>query len=337
MSWIPDRYRDFRAMVRGARPGRDVSDEFAHHLAMRAAENEARGMSPAEARAEAEGRLGDVDAYRREAWAIDERAARTGRRIEIRDALGRETRLAARGLRRAPGFTIVVFATLALGIGAATAIFTLLDAVVLRSLPYPAESRLVWIDSQTSGASSEPWAVSQAGYFYYRAHNQTLDALGAYTVSDVGVVTPDGAQALPAAYTTASVFNVLGLRTVLGRGIQPADDQPGKGTVAVLSHRYWMRVFHGDPSVVGRTIRLTDGSVTVAGVLAPGEEPPRQAVDLWLTLNLDPSAPPVNSHYLDVVGRLKPGVSAEAAQRDLARLTERFPQDLPSAYSPSFM
>jgi putative ABC transport system permease protein len=337
MSWIPDRYRDFRAMVRGARPGRDVSDEFAHHLAMRAAENEARGMSPAEARAEAAARLGDVETYRREAWAIDERAARTGRRIEIRDALGRETRLAARGLRRAPGFTIVVFATLALGIGAATAIFTLLDAVVLRSLPYPAESRLVWIDSQTSGASSRPWAVSEAGYFYYRAHNHTLDALGAFTSGEAGVLTPDGARALPVAYSTASVFDVLGLRTVLGRGIQPADDQPGKQTVAVLSHRYWMRAFHGDPSVIGRTIRLTDGSVTIVGVLAPGEEPPRQSVDLWMTLNLDPSAAPVNSHYLDVVGRLKPGVSAQAAQRDLASLTARFPEDLPSAYSPSFM
>lgn len=337
MSWIPDRYRELRAMVRRTRPGRDVSDELAHHLAMRIAENAARGMSPAEARAEAVARLGDVDMYRREASSIDERAARAGRRIEVRDALGRETRLAARALRRSPGFTLVAFATLALGIGAATAIFTLLDDVVLRPLPYPSESRLVWIESATSGGSSTPWAVSEAGYFYYRAHTRTLAALGAFAVGDAGVVTRDGAEALPAAYATASLFDVLGLRTALGRPIQAADDHPGKGTVAVLSHRFWMREFHGDSSIIGRTIRVDDGERTVVGVLAPGEEPPKQSVDLWLTLNLDPSATPVNSHYLSVVGRLAPGVDAAAAQRDLARLTERFPDDLPAAYSPSFM
>lgn len=324
-------------MVRGARPGRDVSDELAHHLAMRIAENEARGMAPAEARAEAVARLGDVEAYRREAWSIDERAARAGRRIEIRDALGRETRLAARALRRSPGFTLVAFITLALGIGAATAIFTLLDSVVLRPLPYPNDSRLVWVESETSGASSGPWAVSEAGYFYYRSHARTLSALGAFALSDAAIVTRDGAQALPAAYATASMFDVLGLRTILGRGLQAADDQPGKGTAVVLSHRYWMREFHGDPSIVGRTVRLDDGDRTVVGVLAPGEEPPRHSVDLWLTLNLDPAAPPVNSHYLSVVARLAPGVDAAAAQRELASLTERFPDDLPGAYSPGFM
>lgn len=324
-------------MMRGVRPGRDVSDEFAHHLAMRIAENEARGMPPAEARAEAVARLGDADVYRREAWAIDERAARAGRRIEVRDALGRETRLAARALRRSPGFTVVAFITLALGIGAATAIFTLLDSVVLRPLPYPNDNRLVWIESAVSGASEGPWGVSEAGYFYYRAHNRTLDALGAFAPARVAVVTPNGAEALPAMLATASVFDVLGLRTILGRGIQPADDQPGRGTVVVLSHRYWMREFQGDSSVIGRDIRLDDGTRTVVGVLAPGEEPPRQSVDLWLTLNLDPAAPPVNSHYLRVVARLDPGVDAGAAQRDLERLTERFAEDLPAAYSPSFM
>ena len=334
MSWIPDRYRDLLAMVGGVTPKRDVSDEMAHHLAMRVAENVARGMSPEAARAEALVRLGDVRAYEREAEAIDAVAARGRRRIEVRDALGREVRLAVRGLRRSPGFSIVVLVTLALGIGAATAIFTLLDSVVLRPLPYPNEQRLVWIESATS---TTPWAVSEAGYFYYRAHNHTLDALGVFAPNQVAVVTRDGAQALPAIYATASVFDVLGLRTVLGRPIQAADDQPGKGTAVVLSHRYWMREYHGDSSIIGRTIRLDDGVRTVVGVLAPGEEPPLQHVDLWLTLNFDPADPPVNSHFLSAVGRLKPGVDAADAQRDLARLTERFPRDLPGAYSPGFM
>lgn len=337
MSWIPDRYRDLRAMVGGVKPERDVSDELAHHLAMRVAENVARGMSPEAARAEALERLGDVRAYEREAEAIDAVAARGRRRIEIRDALGRETRLAARALRRSPGFSLVVFITLALGIGAATAIFTLLDDVVLRPLPYPNESRLVWIESAVSGASQGPWHVSEAGYFYYRAHNTTLDALGAFAVGDVPVITRDGAESPMVAIATASVFDVLGLRTVLGRGIQPADDRPGQGSVVVLSHRYWMGQFHGDSSVIGQTLRLNDQTRTIVGVLAPGEEPPRSSADLWTTLNLDPAAPPVNSHYLHVVGRLKRGVDPALAQRDLERLTERFPDDLPGAYSPGFM
>ena len=334
MSWIPDRYRDLRAMVGGVSLKRDVSDEMAHHLALRVAENLARGMSPEAARAEALGRLGDVRAYEREAEAIDAVAARGRRRTEVRDALGREVRLAVRGLRRSPGFTCVVLVTLALGIGAATAIFTLLDSVLLRPLPYPNENRLVWIESATS---TTPWAVSEAGYFYYLAHNHTLDALGVFVHSESVVMTRDGAQATPAAYATASVFDVLGLHTILGRPIQAADDTPGKGTAVVLSHRYWMREFHGDSSIVGRSIRMDDGLRTVVGVLAPGEEPPLQSVDLWLTLNFDPADPPVNSHYLSAVARLKPGVDVAAARRDLARLTERFPQDLPGAYSPGFM
>ena len=150
-----------RAMVGSVKPERDVSDELAHHLAMRVAENVSRGMSPEAARAEALARLGDVDAYGREAEAIDAVAARGRRRIEIRDALGREVRLALRGLRRSPGFAVVVLVTLALGIGAATAIFTLLDSVLLRPLRYPNENRLVWIESTTS---TTPWAVSEAGY-----------------------------------------------------------------------------------------------------------------------------------------------------------------------------
>lgn len=337
MSWIPDRYRELRAMVGGVKPERDVSDEMAHHLAMRVAENVARGMSPEAARAEALERLGDVGAYEREAEAIDVVAARGRRRIEVRDALGRETRLALRGLRRSPGFSLVVLATLALGIGAATAIFTLLDDVVLRPLPYPNESRLVWIESEVSGASSGPWGVSEAGYFYYRAHSHTLSALGAFFPYDASVITPDGAQRLPAIYATASVFDVLGLRTIVGRPIQASDDQPGKGSAVVLSHKYWMRAFHGDSSIVGRTIRLDDGVRTVVGVLAPGEEPPRQSVDLWLTLNFDPADPPINDHHFSAVGRLAPGVDAADAQRDLAALTARFPEDLPAAYSPAFM
>ncbi len=338
MSWIPDRYRELRAMVGGVKPERDVSDELAHHLAMRVAENVARGMSPEAARAEALERLGDVGAYEREAEAIDVVAARGRRRIAVRDALGRETRLALRGLRRSPGFSLVVLATLALGIGAATAIFTLLDDVVLRPLPYPNESRLVWIESAVSGASQGPWQVSEAGYFYYRAHNTTFDALGAYAFGEVGVMTRDGAESRMVALATASMFDVLGLRTVLGRGIQPADDRPGHGSVVVLSHRYWMNQFHGDSTVIGQTLRLNDETRTIVGVLAPGEEPPRYyAADLWTTLNLDPAAPPINSHYLRVVGRLKRGIDAAVAQRDLERLTERFPADLPGAYSPGFM
>jgi len=337
MSWIPDRYRDLLAMVGGVKPERDVSDELAHHLAMRVAENVARGMSPEAAQAEALARLGDVDAYGREVRTIDAMAARGRHRIDVRDALGREVRLAVRGLRRSPGFSLVVFATLALGIGAATAIFTLLDAVVLRPLPYPNETRLVWIESDVSGASSGPWGVSEAGYFYYRAHNRTLDAVGAFAIGDAPIATREGAESVPAAFTTASVFNVLGLRTVLGRPIQSDDDRPGKGSVVVLSHRFWMREFQGDPGIVGKTIRLGDESRTVVGVLAPGEEPPRQSVDLWLTLNLDPASPPVNSHYLTAVGRLAPGAEITAAQRDLASLTQRFPRDLPGAYSVDFM
>src|SRR5688500_159634 len=177
MAWIPDRYRDLRAMLQGDRVDEDVAEELAAHIAMRAEENMSKGLTPEEARAEALRRFGDVDRYQRETRDIDAGRVREERRVELRDALARETRHALRGLVRSPGFTIIAIVTLALGIGATTAIYTMLETVVVRPLPYPGAERLVSVRHPTEvpGTGPSRWGMSAAGYFLFRSENRTLD------------------------------------------------------------------------------------------------------------------------------------------------------------------
>src|SRR5690242_3376861 len=168
-----------------------------------------------------------------------------------------DLRHAIRSLRKSPGFTLVAVITLALGIGATAALFTVLDAVVLRPLPYHDAGRLVKIESSVSGAT-EPgdWGVSAGGYFYYQKHNHTLAGLGAYAGSSETLTGADGAQRVPSVLITASLTHVLGLHAQLGRLLAADDDRPGAPFVAVLRHDFWLNHFAGDPHVVGQTITV---------------------------------------------------------------------------------
>ncbi|HEX5437597.1 MAG TPA: ABC transporter permease [Gemmatimonadaceae bacterium] len=256
------------------------------------------------------------------------------------DRLLRNIRHAFRALRRSPGFALVAVLTLALGLGATTAIFTVLDAVVLRPLPYPHANRLVKIASSVSGATAPgDWGVSTGGYFYYRKNNHTLSDIGAYEGMSANVLGTDGTQRVPAVGVTASVLHVLGLHTEIGRLITSEDDRPGAPLVVMLSHAYWTNHFAGDPHVVGEMITIDAQPMTIAGVLAPGENLPEAGFepDVWLPFRWDPTAAAVNDHEYSAVGRLKEGATVASAEADLERLTQRFPEDLPSAYSSGFM
>lgn len=259
-------------------------------------------------------------------------------RVGLLDTLGREVRHAVRSLARSPSFTGITILTLALGIGATTGIFTLLDRVVLRPLPFPNEERLVWIESDVSGNATGRWGLSEAGYFYYRDNAHSLDGLGVYVASDqTPLVGREGAEVVSGAFVSAGLFDVLGLRATIGRRLTAEDDRPGGGDVAVLGHRFWMRRFNGDPRVIGTMLTIRGRPREIVGVLAPGANLPDASVDVWLPLNLDPAARPVNAHYLQAIGRLRPGLDASTAQRELAQLTARFPELFPSAYSTAFM
>ena len=328
----------FRLPNTSARAQRDLEAEFAFHLREREEELMAHGMNRDDAKREVRERFGDVNEYRRQARAIDERILKQQRRVDVTDALRRELSHAAHALVRSPIFSIVAVLTLALGIGATTAIFTVLDRVVLRPLPYPDANRLVKIRSSVSGKTvTGTWGVSVAGYYEYRRHNHTFEEIGAFA-SWLPTITDEGsAERVRGAFVTGTLVRVLGLRAAIGRPITTADDHPGDPSVVVLGNELWTRRYGADPSIVGKSISVEGSRVTVIGVMRSGMELPDERVDLWLPLTIDSLAPPVNDHSLRALGRLKPGVTTADAQRDLAALTQHFPELFPGAYPSAFM
>jgi len=258
---------------------------------------------------------------------------------------------AARVLRRSPSFTLVAGATLALGIGATTAIFMVLDAVVLRPLPYRQSGELVSVlhPATVPGSGEQKWGMSAAGYFHFRETNTTLSDLGGYYTSSITVTGEGGAEVARAGMITASIFTALRARAEHGRLILPDDDRPGVAPVVVLGHEYWRRRFGGNRNIIGTLLPTANGPLEVVGVAEPGLTLPKPGpfgstadlagfgVDLWVPMRLDPAARPQNSHQYSGIGRLKPGVTAAMAEADFQRMTEGFPTLFPSAYSESFL
>ncbi|MGI8508792.1 MAG: ABC transporter permease, partial [Gemmatimonadaceae bacterium] len=263
-------------------------------------------------------------------------------RVNTVETLRREIRHAARGMGRNPGFTLIVLVTLALGIGATTAIFTMLDGVVLRPLPYAESDRLVWLDSPTPAvkADAPPWGLSVAEFFYFKKNAYTLQNIGTYQSTEVTVAGAQSAERVPAAVVSASVFDVLGLRPALGRTLMPKDNLRHAAPVTVLGYDYWTQHFNGNTNVIGSVVNIEATPVQIVGVMQRGASVPdarSQQVDLWIPQGLDPSAQPVNSHYLQAVARLAPGASAASAQAELLSFIGRLPDLFPTAYSPSFL
>lgn len=257
------------------------------------------------------------------------------------ETLKRESGLAFRSLARSPGFTLIVLITLALGIGATTAIFTMLDRVVLKALPYADANRLVWLDSPTPGVKPDSrWGLSAAGFFYFKKYAHTLENVAVMLPSRVTITGKRAAERVPAVQVSASIFDVLRLRPMLGRALTQADNLPKAVPVVLISYGYWKTRLNGDPHVVGSVLNVEATPMQVVGVMGkdatiPDVTSPR--VDLWIPAALDPAGRPENYHYLKVVARLAPGASVESAQRELAQMTKRFPELFPTAYSDEFM
>ena len=275
----------------------------------------------------------------------------TRQRAESLEGFRREMLQAIRGLRRAPVFSLVACATLALAVGAITAIFLALDAVVLRPLPYRDADALVSVvhPAVVPGTGASTWGMSVAGYFHFKEQNRTLDDFGAYRTSSLTVTGDGGAEVTRLGMVTASIITTLQIRPALGRLIHAEDDRPGAPPVVVLGYDYWRRRFGGDLGVVGQLLQTTLGPREIIGVAEPGLHLPKPGpfastqdlagfgVDLWAPLRLDPAGPPQNNHILSGIGRLRPGVTPTMAQQDIQALTGRFPELFPSAYSRGFI
>ncbi|MEP7346617.1 MAG: ABC transporter permease, partial [Gemmatimonadaceae bacterium] len=298
---LPARLR--RDAVAGA-----VNDELAFHLEMRTQECIDRGMTPKAARAEAMRRMGDLTQVSGLCRELGEARERDMQRAEWFAEMGQDLRFAVRQLGRAPGLTIVVVLTLALGIGATAAIFGVVDAVVLRPLPFDQPERIVQLRSTTRDGIT---SVSNANFLDWRTKGQagTFDAMAASVSTGLALSGRDVPELLDGARASADYFRVYGVRPTLGRVFRPEDDEAGRGSVVVLSARTWAKYFHSDPAVVGTTLQLNGSPYSVIGVMPPSFDYIENAPAVWVPLALSPKEKEERgAGYLTVVGRLRAGV-----------------------------
>jgi putative ABC transport system permease protein len=250
-------------------------------------------------------------------------------------SLGRDLRHGARLLWKAPGFSAVALAALALGMGATSAIFSVVDAVLLKPLPFRDPQRLLVIWESNPAQNLKEMFVSPNDFLEWRSQSRALEALAA--VEDVYVNLTGGPngyiepEELRAERVSSSLFPLLGVQPVVGRAFSSEEDQPGRADYALLSHSLWQRRFGGDRSIAGKAIRLRDRSYTVVGVLPAGFSVLDPAVDVWIPLGLDPhDARTVGSHFLIVIARLKPGAGLDRARTEMDMIGSRLEQANPA-------
>jgi putative ABC transport system permease protein len=247
------------------------------------------------------------------------------------DALLLDLRYALRALRRNPGFTLVAVLTLALGIGANTAIFSLVDAVLLRPLPYRDADRLVAV----WGARGQDRQVVAdfSDVMEWRARNRSFEEMGVVRGQSINLTGGDTPERLSGEFVTAATFSVLGVSAARGRLFTPEETTPGTGReVAVLSDASWRNRFGADSAIVGRTLILNGRPHVVIGVTPKGYESPFSPIDVWLPITSIPSAATFQRGNANVwaLGRLKPGVSVEQAQRDLTAIAGQLAVEFPA-------
>jgi putative ABC transport system permease protein len=308
----------------------EVDDEIAFHIEMRTRELMANGLDRKAAREVVLARIGDSGRLKRTIVDLGRKRDREMRLTQFIEELRDDVKFAIRQLMRSPGFTLVAAITLALGIGANSAIFALVDAALLRPLPVREPDRLVmaWERSETILRGT----VSPGNLFDWNERTRTFEGFAGYIPGVGGMVMAgaDGnAETVPRQWVTRGVFDVLGITPVAGRTFRPEDETKKSGSV-VLSEGFWRTRFAADPSVVGLEIRLDGLPFTVVGVV-PQEAQLVGVSSIWALLPLRPNPNGRGPRVLRVVGRVKPGISLEAASADMTGVAEGLSREYPEA------
>ena len=296
----------------------DVDDELAFHVELRVDQLVAQGMDPAAARAEAWRRLGDADTLARTCREIDGDRLTSARRREWLHSTWTELNLAARQLRRYPVLASIAILTLALGLGATTAIFSVLYAVLLRALPYADADRMVRITETMRGSET---AVGPGQFTEWLTRTSAFESLGAYlpTTFNLTEGTPERVRA---AFATSGLFRARYVKPAFGRYFLPEEDQVGREHVVVLSHGLFVERFAADSRIVGRPIRMNGETYTVVGVAPPEFSIATPGDQLWVPLALTAEhTSTFSDHWLAVYAKRKPGVTDAQAQRDMERVS----------------
>jgi putative ABC transport system permease protein len=243
----------------------------------------------------------------------------------------RDIRFAVRSLMRSPGFAAAALITLALGIGANTAIFTIVNALLLRPLPYADPDRLAIVWEHNIPRQKPDNVVSPGNYIHWREQAQSFERLAGASPSFRGTISGGGREAeeLPLQFVSADLLPMLGVRPALGRWFRPEEDRPPR-TVVIISHRLWLRRFDGDPTIVNQPITVNGESVSVVGVMPEGFSFIFRDIDLWVPLALPETARTPRGRWMIVLGRLRSGATIAQAQTEMdaihGRLTRAFPE-----------
>jgi len=293
----------------------DLSDEMHAHLDLMTVENVERGMPPDEARAAAHRAFGNLTRTQdkaREAWQFP--------RFET---ILQDIRYGLRGIRRSPSFSAVVILTLALGIGANTAIFSVVYSVLLRPMPYPHGDRLVRLGESTAQASGI--AVTWINFQHWRAENTAFEDMAAVTGADLTLTGRGDAVLTHALLVTSNIFRLTGMTAALGRLFTEADDKPGAAPTVVVTADFWQTRLGGDSNVVGESLELNGTSYQIIGVLHPGRKYLWRSTEVYLPLGRtqSPSAKRGDHRSIGGLGLLKPGTTATQARANLDAIMQR--------------
>ena len=318
-----------------ARIARDIDIELSFHLEMRVAELIAQGYGAADAARRAREEFGDLELTRAYCRTMDESTDRTARVADHVADWRQDVRYAIRTLRRSAGFAVASLLTLALALGANTAIFSVARSVLLEPLPYGRPESLVALYEARATSPSERYQLSPANFFDFRAQQRSFTGIAAYNGASFTWLPENGdPQFLFASSVTANMFDVLGVRALHGRTFAAGDDAPGKDRQVILSHGFWERALGGDPAVVGRRMTLSGRTYDVVGVMPQGFTL-GTSEDLWVPMDLSEAmADAVRSrkqHYLRAVARLDTRTTLERAGADVSAIARRLAAQYPEA------
>jgi predicted permease len=302
----------------------DLDDELQFHLDQSTQTNIAAGMTPEEARRQAGIAFGGVERTREQCYE-----QRPGRLLE---AVLQDVRYALRWLGRNPIFTIAVITTLALGIGATTAVFSVVDSLLLRPLPYPNSERIVRIWNTFSPRGMNEIPLSEPEFLEYR-QSQSLAHVAGFSLGTLTLTGTGDPLRIPASWGTSDFFPVLGTQPLLGRVFAAQEHQPGHTQVVVLSYKLWKNRFGSNPEIVSKSILLNGESCVVVGVMPHNFKFPSEDVDVWQPLPISPVSSNLGNHYLNLVGDLKPQATLDQARAEMKTILVRIEKKHPSYYS----
>src|SRR5215467_4949369 len=313
MFWLRLIYTRLYGLLRKNRIEQEMDDEMRFHLLMRTRDNIERGMRPDEAELEARRRFGNEGRIKD--------LARDIKGGGFMETLLQDLRYGARMLLKHPGFTLIAVITLALGIGANTAIFSFVNAVLLKPLPYPDPERIVSVWEKHPGGFSNP--ISTLNFLDWERQNRCFQFLSAIAPDTVTLTGSGSPEQLNVNRVSASYFKALGVEATLGRAFAASENEAGADLEVVLSNRIWQSRFGGDPKVIGRKITLDAKSYTIIGVLPANSTFDRTWAVMWLPLAFTPANMTRNYHWLFAMARLEPGVTLKQARDQMDTIGAR--------------